>query len=118
LALAPLTLFKRKEELEARSTIAQFLPKYATTTSSTFHVFSWYEGRFAEIRFVRTISKPIERLEIDDSESRRMIWQTLFPTEPMPKVEENAVEKYSGLLDKFLPENVPLDKVMQRVKRG
>jgi len=112
-----LTLFKEKEQAEARPTIGEFLPRFAVTPS-TFHVFLSYEEPFVELKRVIPISKPVERPEIDDRESRKRIWQALFPTIPMPKVEENAVEKCCGLLDKFLPENVPIDRVMQRVKRG
>mgnify|MGYP001140502665 CR=1 FL=1 len=115
--LAPVTLFKGKERAEARPAISHFLLSRAIAPS-TFHIFISYSDRFAEIRRITPISKLVERPQIDDTESRKMIWQALFPTAPMPKVREHALEECCGLLDKFLPENVPIDKIIQRVKHG
>jgi len=35
-------------------------------------------------------------------DDRAKIWKKLFPNEVMPDIEENAVEKYAGSLDKYL----------------
>jgi len=44
--------------------------------------------------------KYIENCMRDD---RAKIWKMFFPDKPMPDIEENAVEKYAGFLDKYLP---------------
>ena len=61
---------------------------------------------------------PTRRVSLDDSESRLAIWRALFKDRPLPMVEENAVEKYAGSLDKYLPENVPIDKIIRHAKKG
>lgn len=58
------------------------------------------------------------RISLDDSKSRIAIWRALFKDEPLPRIEEDAVEKYAGSLDKYLPENVPVDEVVRRAKTG
>jgi len=69
--------------------------------------------------FGRLRVRPISRkVGIDDSESRVAIWRALFKDRPLPTIEENAVEKYAGSLNKYLPENVPIDKVVKHAKKG
>lgn len=58
------------------------------------------------------------RVSLDDSESRFAIWTALFEDKPLPRIEEGAVEKYAGSLDKYLPENVPVDKIIKHTKKG
>jgi len=55
---------------------------------------------------------------IDDTQSRVNIWRTLFGDEQMPAIEVNAVEKYAGLLDKHLPPDFPVEKIIERVKKS
>jgi hypothetical protein len=58
------------------------------------------------------------RVSLDDSESRIAIWRALFKDKSLPRIEEGAVEKYAGSLDKYLPENVPVDNVVTHAKKG
>ena len=51
-----------------------------------------------------------------DSASRLATWNALFGGESLPEIEENAVEKYAGSLDKYLPDNVPVEKVIGHAK--
>jgi len=67
---------------------------------------------------VRLGTRIRRRIGLDDSESRIAIWKTLFEDKPLPTIEENAVEKYAGSLDKYLPENVPIDEVTKHAKKG
>ncbi len=53
---------------------------------------------------------------IDDTISRAAIWNALFCDMPLPNVEENAVEKYAGSLDKYLPDNIPIDNIVRHAK--
>lgn len=39
---------------------------------------------------------------LDDTETRTKIWNLFFENTPLPEPEDNAVEKYYGLLDKFV----------------
>jgi hypothetical protein len=63
------------------------------------------------------VSSVVQPREVDES-SRIAVWKALFSDSIMPTVEEGAVEKYAGSLDAYLPENVPLDKVINHVKKG
>lgn len=55
---------------------------------------------------------------IDDTKSRVNIWKTLFGDEPMPVVEGNAVQKYAGMLDRYIPSNFEIEKVIKKVKKS
>lgn len=73
-----------------------------------------YSDLFKELMRIPTP----KRFKLDDSESRLAIWRALFKDKPLPMIEEDAVEKYAGSLDKYLPHNVPIDKVIERAKKG
>lgn len=57
---------------------------------------------------------------IDDSVTRRKLWHSLFPSLEMPTFEVGVVEKYSGVLDKYLPKrpssSETLDRILRQVK--
>lgn len=57
-----------------------------------------------------------EKARIDDTLSRVHIWRTLFGTEPMPDIEENAPKKYSGTLD--FPDDFDFERILRKVKKG
>ena len=59
---------------------------------------------------------PCPKSVIDDTISRAETWKALFEERTIPEIEENAVEKYAGSLDRYLPENVPVDKVLDHAK--
>ncbi len=51
-----------------------------------------------------------------DAICKSTTWEALFDDEPMPLVEENAVEKYAGSLDAYLPANIPVESVLKESK--
>jgi hypothetical protein len=55
-------------------------------------------------------------IPLSDSASRTATWKAMFNGEPLPEIEENAVEKYAGSLDQYLPDNVPIEKVIKNAK--
>jgi hypothetical protein len=57
-----------------------------------------------------------EKARIDDTLSRIHMWKTLFGTEPMPEIEENAAEKYSGSLS--FSDDFDFDRILRRVRKG
>jgi len=65
---------------------------------------------------VQSICVPCRPAVINDTISRSATWSALYEDKPMPDVEENAVEKYSGSLDQYLPDNVPIDSVITHAK--
>ena len=58
------------------------------------------------------------RVSLDDSESRIAIWRALFKDDALPMIEKGVVKKYAGSLDRYLPENVPVDKIIRHAKKG
>jgi hypothetical protein len=56
------------------------------------------------------------KLPVDDTVSRAAIWKALFKDKPLPNIEEDAVEKYAGLLDEYLPSDIPVDDVVRHAK--
>lgn len=64
--------------------------------------------------------KPLEKQvkTVDDTKSRLSIWKALCGDDPMPIVEENAVEKYAGMLDNYLPQDFQVDNIIERVKKS
>jgi hypothetical protein len=67
-------------------------------------------------RPIRRIEIRKEKTRIDDTLSRTHIWKTLFGTEPMPEIEENAAEKYSGTLS--FPDDFDFDRILRKVRKG
>jgi hypothetical protein len=65
---------------------------------------------------LKDICIPCSKSVIDDTISRNATWKALFEDKPIPAVEEKAVTKYAGSLDKYLPENVPVDEVLKHAK--
>ena len=56
------------------------------------------------------------KLDIDDTISRAATWNALFVDKALPEIEDSAVEKYAGTLDQYLPEGVPVDKIISHAK--
>lgn len=51
-----------------------------------------------------------------DAISRLATWNALYGENSLPEIEENAVEKYAGSLDQYLPDCVPIEKVINHAK--
>lgn len=56
--------------------------------------------------------------EIDDTQSRSNMWRALFGDEQIPLIEKNAVAKYAGMLDKYISRDLPIEKIVERVKKS
>jgi len=63
-------------------------------------------------------SQQPKKVPIDDLQSRKSIWNSLFNTEFIPEIEDGAVEKNSGLLDKYLPDKIPVEDLIRHAKKG
>jgi len=73
---------------------------------------------YSELFGILKVPATPRRVGLDDSVSRLAIWKALFKDKAFPMIEEGAVEKYAGSLDKYLPENVPLDEITRHAKKG
>lgn len=56
--------------------------------------------------------------EVDDTKSRANIWRALFGDEQMPSIEKNAVEKYAGMLDKYISPDLSIEKIVEKVRKS
>jgi hypothetical protein len=52
---------------------------------------------------------------IDDTEARTKIWEMFFGEAPIPKLENHAVDKYYGVLDRFVAKKKLSRKKIERI---
>ncbi len=75
--------------------------------------FAIFQTVLSQFENVINLSCPVS---INNDESRLTTWNALYGNHLLPDVEENAVEKYAGSLDQYLPDNVPVDSVIKHAK--
>jgi hypothetical protein len=46
---------------------------------------------------------------LDDKQTRARLWKLFFPDKPLGEPEDNAVEKYFGIFDKYVKKDHPKD---------
>ena len=66
-------------------------------------------------RLLEGISIPTAMPEVDTI-CRSATWEALYTDEPVPSIEENAVEKYAGSLDSYLPDDIPIEAILNHSK--
>ena len=63
-----------------------------------------YKKNLFDIEYARTeTGSNVLQKTIEDSATRKMIWEALFGTRQMPDQEDDAVDKYAGSLRKDYP---------------
>jgi len=102
---APVSLNRRRLCLDVSRFITSNVFVYTTCELKTF--IDW-----------QMPSQQPKKVPIDDLQSRKSIWNSLFNTEFIPEIEDGAVEKNSGLLDKYLPDKIPVEDLIRHAKKG
>lgn len=54
---------------------------------------------------------------IEDCETRKMLWRTIFGNDNLPKQEADAVDKYAGSLKKSLPD-VSVEEIEEAIREA
>lgn len=54
---------------------------------------------------------------IEDYETRKMLWRTVFGNDALPNQEVDAVDKYAGSLKKSLP-NVSTEEIEEAIREA
>jgi hypothetical protein len=81
-----------------------------------YSIRSFLEPAIYQRIWVSTLLIPQSLSPIDDTISRPATWNALYEDKEMPNIENDAVEKYAGLLDAYLPEDIPVECILKHAK--